>query len=48
MGAARSLDQMALRPSVIERICQMTLNTLHTCEVHLQKIMGVHEKEGAL
>ena len=37
VGAARSLDQTALRPSVIKRIRQMTLNTKHTCKVYLRK-----------
>ena len=43
VSAARSLDQTALRPSVIKRIRQMTLNTQHTCKVYLRKNGNVHK-----
>ena len=41
VGPARSLDQTALRPSVIKRIRQMTLST---CKVYLQINGNVHIK----
>ena len=44
MGAARSLDQTALRPSVIKIIHQMTLNTSHMQSV-LAKNGNVHKNE---
>ena len=43
MGAAQSLDQMALRQSVIKSIHQIMLNTQHTCKVYLRKNGNVHQ-----
>ena len=48
VGEARSLDQMALRPSVIKRICQIDVKYITHMQSVLAKMEMYTKKMGTL